>query len=71
MELIDLMNSIINDLTQMANFRTQIPASGFHSPALANFVISSDLSICSTLAFPLLENSDCVVFSVSIDVTSN
>ena len=55
----------------MANFRTQIPASGFHSPALANFVISSDLSICSTLAFPLLENSDCVVFSVSIDVTSN
>ena len=65
------MNSIINDLTQIANFRTQIPASGFHSPALSNFVISSDLSICSTVSFLLLQNSDCVVVSVSTDFTSN
>ena len=37
------------------------------SPALLNLFISSDASICSTLAFPPLGNSDHVV-SVSIDL---
>ena len=41
------------------------------SPALLNLFISSDASICSTMAFPLLGNFDHVVVSVSIDFSSN
>ena len=37
-----------------------------HSPALLDFFLSSDASICSTMAFPPLGNSDHVVGSVSI-----
>ena len=37
------------------------------SPALLDFFLSSDPSICSIVAFPPLGNSDCVVVSVSID----
>ena len=55
----------------MVNFCTRIPASGTPSPALLNLVISSDHSICSTVAFSPLENSDCVVVSVSIAFPSN
>ena len=44
--------SISNDLTQMFNFPTHIPDSGSHSPALLDLFISSDPSICSTMAFP-------------------
>ena len=44
--------SISNDLTQMINFRTWIPDCGSHSPALLGLFISSDASICSTMAFP-------------------
>ena len=33
--------------------------------------LSSDASICSTIAFPPLENSDHVVVSVSIDIPIN
>ena len=33
--------------------------------------LSSDTSICSTMAFPPLENSDHVVVSVSIDFPAN
>ena len=40
------------------------------SPALLDLFISSDTSICSTMAFPPLGNSD-VVVSVSIDFPSN
>ena len=67
------MNSAIisNDLTQMVNFPTWIPNSDFHSPALLDFFLSSDASICSTMAFPPLGNSDHVVVSVSIDFPSN
>ena len=36
-----------------------------------NLFISSDASICSTMAFPLLGNSDHVVVSVSIDFPTN
>ena len=46
--------SISNDLNQMVNFSAQIPASDSHSPALLNLFISSDASICSTVAFPLI-----------------
>ena len=46
--------SISNDLNQMVNFSAQIPASDSHSPALLNLFISSDASICSAVAFPLI-----------------
>ena len=44
--------SITNGLTQMVNFPTWIIDYGFHSPALLDLFISSDASICSTMAFP-------------------
>ena len=51
-ELIDLLNSDYNDLTQMVNFPTRIPDCDSHSPALLDLFISSDASICSLMAFP-------------------
>ena len=62
--------SISNDLTQMVNFPTRIPDCDSHSPALLDLFLSSDASICSTMAFPPLGNSDHVVVSVSIDFPS-
>ena len=57
-ELIDLVNcynfSISNDLTQMIDFPTRIPDCDSHSPVLLDLFISSDTSICSTVAFPPL-----------------
>ena len=55
----------------MTDFPNQIPACNSHSPALLDLFLSSDASICSTVAFPPLENSDHVVVSVSIDFLSN
>ena len=63
--------SISNDLTQMVNFPNRIPDCDSHSPALLDLFISSDANICSTMAFPLLGNSDHVVVSVSIDFPTN
>ena len=65
-ELIDLVNSVIisNELTQMVNSPTQIPDCDSHSPALLDLFLSSDASICSTMASPPLGNSDHVVVSV-------
>ena len=63
--------SISNDLTQIVNFLTQIHDCDSHSPALLDLFISSDASICSTMALPLLGNSDHVVVSVSIDFPIN
>ena len=65
-ELIDLVNSVIisNELTQMVNSPTQIPDCSFG-------FLSSDASVCSTMAFPPLGNSDHVLISVSIDFPSN
>ena len=63
--------SISNDVTQMVNFPTRIPDCDSHSPALLDLFLSSDASICSTMAFPPLGNSDHVVVSVSIDFTLN
>ena len=51
----------------MVNFRTWIPDCDSHSTALLDLFLSSDASICSTMAFPPLGNSDHVVVSVSID----
>ena len=62
--------SISNGLTQMANFPTQISDCDSHSTALLNLFLSFDGSICSTMAFPPLGNSDHVVVSVSIDFPS-
>ena len=55
----------------MVNFPTQISDCDSHSPALLDLFISSDASICSTMAFPPLGNSDHVVVSVSIDFPVN
>ena len=55
----------------MVNFPTWIPDCHSHSPALLDFFLSSDATICSTMAFPPLGNSDHVVVSVSVDFPSN
>ena len=54
----------------MVNFPTPIPDYDSHRPALLDLFLS-DASICSTMAFPLLGNSDHVVVSVSIDFPTN
>ena len=63
--------SFSNDLTQMVNFLTRIPYNDSQSPAPLNLFLSSDASICSTMAFSPLGNSDHVFVSVSIDFLSN
>ena len=55
----------------MVNSPTRIPDCDSHSTALMDLFISSDASICSTMASPPLRNSDHVVVSVSIDFPSN
>ena len=75
-ELIDLVNSVIIILSQMTSLRwltssTRIPDCDSNSPSLLDLFITSDNSICSTMAFPPLGNSDHVVVSVSIDFPSN
>ena len=63
--------SISNDLTQMVDFPTRIPDCNSHGPALLDLFLSSDATVCSTMAFPPLGNSDHVVVSVSIDFPTN
>ena len=63
--------SISKDLTQMVNFPNQISDCDSHNPALLDLFISSDVSVCSTMALPPLGNSDHVVVSVSIEFPSN
>ena len=60
-----------NDLTQIANFPIRVPNCDSHSPALLDLFISSDASICSTMVFHPLGNSDRVVVSVSNDFPIN
>ena len=55
----------------MVNFPAWIPDCDSDSPALLDLFIFSDASICSTMAYPPLGNSDHVVVSVSIDFPSN
>ena len=75
MELVELVNSvsfffISNDLIQMVNFPIWILDYDSHSLALLDLFLSSDASICSTMAFPPLGTSN-VVISVSIVSPSN
>ena len=63
--------AISNNLTHIINFPTRIPDCDSHSPALLDYFLSSDTSICSTMVFPPLGNSDDVVVSVSIDFPIN
>ena len=63
--------SISNDLTQLVNFPTRTPDCDSHSPALLDLFLSSDASICFTMTFPQLGNSDHVVVSVSSDFPTN
>ena len=66
-----LVNSVIIFLSQMANFSTRIPGCDFDSPARLDLFLSSDASICSTMVFPPLGNSDHVIVSVPIDFPAN
>ena len=68
---IDEVLSINPSNAQIVDFPTRIPDCDSHSPALLNLFLSSDASICSTMTFPPLGNSDHVVVSVSIDFPSN
>ena len=61
--------SISNDITQMVNFPTQIQDCDSHSPPLLYLFISSDTSICSTMAFPPLGNSDHVIVLTQFPLT--
>ena len=63
--------SISNDLTQIVNISTWIPDCDSHSPALLDLFLSSDASICSTMTFPPLGNSDHVVVSVFCEFPIN
>ena len=75
LQLIDLVNSvnfsISKNLTQMVHFPTWILDYDSDSPALLDLFLSSDTSICSTMAFPPFGNSDNVAVSVSIDFLSH
>ena len=55
----------------MVNFPTRIPHCDSLSHALLDLSLSSDASICSTMALSPLGNSDHVVFSISINFPSN
>ena len=54
----------------MVNFPSHIADCDYHNPALLDFFLSSNASICSIMAFPPLGNSDHVVVSVSVDFLS-
>ena len=55
----------------MVTFPTRITDCDSHSPAPLDLFISSDASVCSTMAFPPLGSSDHVVVSVFIDFPLN
>ena len=73
-ELIDPANSVIMFLSQTTLLRWLTFLLGSQtvilSPALLDIFISSDASICSTMTFPPLGNSDHLVVSVFIDFPS-
>ena len=76
MILINLVNSVIMFLFQMTllrwfSFLLRSPGCDSDSPALLDLFLSSGSSICSTMAFTPLENSDHVVVSVAIDFPSD
>ena len=66
----DISGELLNNLTQIANFPVTSQTVTL-SPALLELFLSLDASIYSTIASPLLANSDHVIVSVSIDFLSN
>ena len=68
MELIGLVNFVIIFLSQTTLLRSLTLLLGSQivivSPAHLDFFLSSDASVCATMDFPLLVNSDHVVVSV-------
>ena len=66
----DISGELLNNLTQIANFLVTSQTVTL-SPALLELFLSLDASIYSTIASPLLVNSDHVIVSVSIDFLSN
>ena len=69
MELIDLVNSA--QISSNLDFPSWIPHCDFDSPALLDFFLSSHPSICSTMAFHPLWNTDHVFLSHSLEFPSN
>ena len=55
----------------MVNFPTRIPDCDSHGPAILDLFCTSHPSICSTMTFPSLGNSDQIVVSVSVDLRPN
>ena len=55
----------------MVSFPTRIPDCHSHSPVLLDLFLSSDVGICTTVAFPPLGNSNHVAVPVSIDFPTN
>ena len=55
----------------MVNFPTRIPDCDCNSPTLLHLFLYSGTSIFSTMALPLLGNSDHFVVSVSVDFPLN
>ena len=66
----ELSYNFSNDLTWRINVTTPIPDCDSHSPAIFDLFLSSNASICSTMAFPPLRNSDHVVVLVFIHFPS-
>ena len=62
--------SISNELTQMVNVSTRIPDCDSHSQVFLDLFFSSDASICSTIVFLPLGNSDHVEVSFSTSFPS-
>ena len=76
MELIDLVNSVIIFLSQMTSPKWLTFLHGFQTVILIGllswiYLFFLTLVFFSTMAFPLLGNSDHVAVSVSIDVPSS
>ena len=69
-ELVKTESDYIVRSVEMVNFPTRIPDYYSHSPALLDLFHSSDASICFTMTFAPLGNSNQVVVSVSIDFPS-
>ena len=63
--------SISSDLTQMVKVPTRMPDCDSHSSAVLDLCLFSDASICSSMIFSPLGNSDHVVVSVFIDFPAN
>ena len=55
----------------MVKFPTWILDCGSQYPALLDLFLSSEVSICSTMAFPIFGNSDHIFVSVFTDFSSN